>query len=259
MTTFARLPIFLFCLLVFLQLSGIAQTNEKEYKSFNQSIEKGKANEVKALINVNGGELVIHGESNNLSDVNFNYFDDYWNPSVSYTESDETGKLIVKSNANFVETKIKDKNNCTIALNKKVSYALGIEMGAGIADINLNNYSISRALFRLGVGSFEIDLTNTNVPLLKVEAGVGEAVINVSGERNQNLSAEISAGIGELTLIVPENIGVILKISGFLGEINAEYFKKEGKTYTNKAYSNSKVLMEFDITGAIGSIKVLQR
>lgn len=235
------------------------EVDSVEKKSFNQSIDKGKAKQIKTLINVNGGELVVNGESNDLTDVHFSYLDNYWNPSVSYTETPEEGKLVIKSNANFTDTKIKDKNNCTIALNNNLSYALGIEMGAGIADINLGGYNITRALLRLGVGSFEIDLSNTNIPLLKLEAGVGEAVLNLSGKRSNDLKANISAGIGELTIIVPEYIGCQLMISGFLGEISAPGFRKESKVYTNKAYEDSDVKMDFDVSGAIGSINIIQR
>lgn len=242
-----------------LSTANIFAQESNEFKTFSQAIKQGKANRVKALINIIGGELIVEGSKSDLAHVSFSYFDKYWDPSASYTETSEQRKLIVKSNASFSEHIIKDTNICRVSLNKNLNYSLGIELGAGTADINLQGFSIERALLRFGGGSFNVNLASTSIPVLKIEAGVGEATIDLSGDREIGLNAEITAGIGEMTIIVPENIGVRFKISGFLGEINTPYFKKEGNIYTNKAYEGADIKMEFDVSGAIGSINVRQK
>ncbi len=231
-----------------------------ELKELNQTIGLGKAKFVKTLINIKGGKLIITDETKELTDVSFDYYDEYWSPNVSYTENSNEGRLVIKSNTikQHVD-KIKDNNICRIALNKKLHYALGVELGAGVADINLENYNIERALLRLGVGSFNVNLANTSIPLLKVEAGIGEATFDLSGERKNNLTANVNAGIGEISFIVPENVGVRFKINGFLGDVDAHGFTKDGKTYVNEAYEKSDIKMEFDVSGAIGSINITQK
>ncbi len=237
---------------------GIVNAQDNE-KSFEQSIKKGKSDKIKTLINVVGGHLVIEGNDQELANVKFKYSDTDWDPIVSYTESDNLGKLIVKAQTNNEETVVNDKNVCRITLNKSLDYSMGVVLGAGKADIDLNGYHINRALFRFGVGSFNVNLANTNIPLLKIEAGIGEADIDLSGNRSQNLKAEVNAGIGEVTFKVPANVGVRFIVSGFLGEVQAQGFTKNGKEYTNSAYGKSKIAMEFEVSGAIGSINIEEK
>lgn len=248
----------------FLGVSSIAQitkTNNfgETVKELDQKIELGEAKTVKALINIKGGHLVINEESKNLAKVKFEYLDEYWNPNISYTESNTEGKLIVKSNAKKVKDRDIEENHCYLSLNKEPNYSLGIDLGVGTADVNLANYNIDRALLRLGIGSFKVNLANTSITMLKVEAGIGEATFDLSGEWKNNLTASIKAGIGQVGFIVPKNVGVLFKIHGFLGEIKAPGFKKMGKTYINEAYNSSEIKLEFDVTGAIGEVKVMQK
>ena len=230
----------------------------EEINELRQKINLGKAKVIKTLINIKGGKLIINNNTNDLAEVEFQYKEKYWNPNVSYTENSNTGKLIVKSNTILINDKEFEDNECIIALNKKLNYSLGLDLGIGIAEVNMEGYHIDKALLRLGVGSFDFNFANTSIPLLKVQAGIGEAVFNLSGKWNNNLAANIKAGIGEVEFIVPHDVGVRFKINGFLGEVSAKGFRKSGKTYINKAYSESEFKLEFDVTGAIGSIKITQ-
>lgn len=229
-----------------------------EVKELKQKIQLGKANIVKALINIKGGKLIIGEGTRDLADIEFEYKEKYWNPDVSYTENENNGKLIVKSNTVLIKDKEIEENICRLALNKKLNYALGLDLGVGVAEVNMEGYHIDKALLRLGVGSFDFNFANTSIPLLKVQAGIGEAVFDLSGKWNNDLAATVKAGIGEIEFIVPHEVGVRFKINGFLGEISAKGFRKTGKTYVNKAYSSSDIKLEFDVTGAIGSIKITQ-
>ncbi len=240
---------------IFITINAYSQN----IKSFEQNIPYSKVNNVKALISIAGGKLLINGQSNDLALVKFSYNGSKWDPTVSYTENNETGKLIVKAEIDNPEKSVDEDNECIITLNKKPTYSIGLVLGAGIADIDLNNYSISRGLFRLGVGSFKVNLANSNISALKIEAGIGEAFFDLSGNRKKNLNATIKAGIGKIDIIVPENVGVKITVSGFLGDVDANNFYRDGKVYTNKAYNNTNVKMEFDITGAIGAIKITEK
>lgn len=229
-----------------------------EYKELKQKISLGKARLVKALINVKGGKLYINDNTQGLADVSFYYHEHCWSPDVSYSENDESGKLIVKTNTMTVKDKELEDNICKLALSQDVTYSLGFDMGIGIANVDMEGFKIDKALLRLGIGEFDFNFANTSIPLLKVKAGIGEAKFDLTGKWENDLSAFVKAGIGEIEFIVPENVGVRFKINGFLGEIKAPGFRKNGKTYINKAFGNTEHKLEFDVTGAIGSVKITQ-
>lgn len=228
-------------------------------QNLEQTIKAGKANKIKALIHISGGTLNIFNESSDLADVDLSYNKNEWNPSVSYTEDDKLGKLIVKASISGDEKRVDDDNVCNIKLNKKFEYALGIVLGAGVANLDFDGYKIKKALFKLGVGSFDINLANTSLPLLKIDAGIGEATVDLTGDYKNDLKAEINAGIGELKIYVPNNIGVQFEVNGFLGDVDASGFRKDGKKYTNSEYGESKHTITMRIKGAIGSIKIIER
>lgn len=249
--------------IAFASIYGQSKVEERdeytEITEFSQVIKKGKADHSKLLVNVSGGSLHLKKTTNNLAKVDFSYNNYDWDPSVSYTESQEGGKLQIKARTNGDEQRVSDNNSCRIQLNPNHSYSLGIVLGAGLANLDLSNFKIDKALFRLGVGSFNINLSNTSIPLLKIDAGIGEATIDLSGKWDNNLIADINAGIGDLKIIVPKKEGVRLSISGFLGDINTPGYNNENKVYTNSAYDTAENKLEFTIAGAIGSITIIER
>jgi hypothetical protein len=239
--------------LLFYATHSLAQNNPAK---LNQSIKVGKANTIKALVKISGGELYIEGGSSALADVNFDYNKSDWNPTISYTEIDNSGKLAITALSEKKEKHIDNNNQCSIQLNKKFNYSLGIVLGAGVANMNFSDFNIERALFKLGVGSFKINLANTSVPLLKMDAGIGEVSIDLSGKWHNDLKALINAGIGQINLIVPANVGVKIIVSGFLGDVNTPGYSKKGKEYTNKNYTSAKHTLEIKVNGSIGTINV---
>lgn len=231
---------------------------DKETTQFSQVIKKGKADQVKLLVSVSGGELNIAKTQNNLAKIDFIYNKPDWTPSASYIEDEKGGKLQVKANINDTD-RINKKNSCNVLINPNNTYSLGVILGAGVANLDFSDFTIEKALFRMGVGTFNINLANTSIPLLKIEAGIGEATLDLSGKWKNNLSAEIKAGVGEIKIIVPKNEGCRFIISGFLGDIKASGFDQENKSYTNAAYDTSENKLEFKINGAIGSITIIEK
>ncbi len=224
-----------------------------------QTIKKSKADHIKALIHVTGGQLFVTGGANELAFVKLSYNKTEWDPSISFAEDQNVGKLTVTAKLNLDENIIEDYNTCRIQLNNSPDYSLGVVLGAGKADADFSGLKVSKALFRLGIGSFKVNLSNTSVPFLKVEAGIGEVLFDLSGEWHNNLSAKIDAGIGQLNLVVPDHVGVKIIVKGFLGSVETPGFKKEGKEFTNHLYGKSKYNLEFDITGAVGTVVIIEK
>ncbi|MBI9069875.1 MAG: hypothetical protein JEZ09_21460 [Salinivirgaceae bacterium] len=244
---------------IFILLCSFSSFTQEKNSELKQTIKSSKANNIKALIHISGGRLFVNDETSELADVNFSYNKEDWDPTVSYAEKDNFGKLTIVAKINSKEHNIDDDNICKIALDKKKNYSLGLVLGLGEASINLKNYNIKKALFRLGVGTFDVNLANTSIPLLKVEAGIGEAKFDLSGNWKNDLTAIINAGIGEITLYVPDDVGVKLIVSGFLGSVDTPGYNKQGKEHSNKLYGKAKHNLEFTIKGAIGNINVVEK
>jgi len=243
-------------LLIFLVQIIDAQNNPS---NLEQTIKSGKAKNIKALVHITGGKLNISGNTDDLAEVKLTYDKDDWTPTISYTENDDLGKLIVKASTEGEEKRIDDDNKCNIILNDKYNYSLGVVLGAGLADMNFENFHIEKALFKLGVGSFKINLANVSLPFLKIEAGIGEASVDLSGSYKNDLKGQIDAGIGELKIFVPSDIGVKFIVTGFLGDVQADGYKKNGDEYTNALYGNTKHSIMIKVNGAIGTIKIKEK
>ncbi len=248
----------IFSLLVTFVVISAVNAQEK-FSTLEQTIKKGKSENITALIQIAGGHLIVNGETTELAQVKLTYDKADWNPSIAFAELDERGKLTITAQTEGEEKHIGDYNRCNINLNPSLNYSLGIVLGAGLADIDFHDFSIHKAVFRLGVGSFNVNLSNTSVPLLKVEAGIGEATFDLSGIWKNNLSAIINAGIGQMNLIVPANMGVRVTVKGFLGNVETPNYKKEGKEYTNALYGKSKYNLEIQVNGAIGSVDISEK
>ncbi len=227
--------------------------------TLQQTIKVGKANHIKALVKISGGKLLMDGGSAELADVLFEYTKKDWNPTISYTENADLGKLAIIALSEESEHRIDDHNQCSISLNPKNSYSLGIVLGAGMANLDFHDFSIQKALFKLGVGSFKINLSNTSIPLLKIDAGIGEATVNLSGKWKNSMKAFVNAGIGQIEFIVPADIGVKFIVSGFLGEVETPGYLKKGKEYTNLNFGKTKHQLVLKVNGSIGSIVVKEQ
>jgi hypothetical protein len=234
-------------------------TAQDSKASLNQIIKPGKSSHIKTLIKVSGGNLIVTGQSKELAEVNLSYFKNDWNPTVSFTENEKEGKLTITALSNHKEQHIDEENVCQIALNNKLTYSLGVAMGVGISEFNLQGLSIDKALFRLGVGAFTINLANTSVPTLKIDAGIGEATVNLSGKWKNDLKAKINAGIGQITIIVPKDMGVKLIVSGFLGSVETPGYQKKNRVYSNPNLGKTKHTLELDINGSIGTVIIKEQ
>jgi hypothetical protein len=232
---------------------------QQTLSNLEQTINKGKSENITTLISIAGGTLIVDDKTSDLATVKLTYDKKDWNPSIAFAELENSGKLTITAQTEGEEKHINDNNTCKIHLNPSMNYSLGLMLGAGLADINLQGFNIHKAVFRLGVGSFTVNLANTSIPLLKVEAGIGEASFDLSGTWKNNLSANINAGIGQMTLLVPSDVGVRVTVQGFLGNVETPGYAKEGKEYTNALYGKTKNHLDIEINGAIGTVIISEK
>ena len=129
-------------------------------------------------------------------------------------------------------------------------------MGAGVGKLELEGSNLERLDFQMAAGEVDIDLRNTSVPDLRIKAIAGKATIDLTGKWHNDLHASVTGGVGELSFILPEDIGTKIEITGILANVYAPAFEKNGHTYTNSEYGNTKETMYIEIFGGIGEIDV---
>ena len=120
-----------------------------------------------------------------------------------------------------------------LRLNDDVSIEMGIDLGAGTADLKLDSLSLTQ---------------------LGVNAGAGEVTVDLTGDRQVDLDAEIKGGAGKATVRLPREVGVRVNVEGGLYKINAGALKKDGDAYVNDAYGKSETTLRLDVTAGLGAI-----
>src|SRR5215211_8471255 len=127
---------------------------------------------------------------------------------VSYDVSGDEGELVVKQGSAGGSGLSGDaRNEWDVSLNDEVPTDLGVQMGAGESDLDLDSLTLKGLDLQMGAGKTTIDLT---------------------GDYAQSFDASIEGGVGEATVLLPSEVGVKAKAEGGLGKINAEGLKRVG-------------------------------
>jgi hypothetical protein len=227
---------------------------DPDYSHFKKDIAIGTAQHIKTQIDFSAGELLIQPlSSGNLCEGEFTFYKSN-KPEISYEENNYLGSLQISDSDFHMEKD--NKTQWVIDFNKKVTCDFFIAMKAGRAEIDLTECNLQRFDFEIGAGSVHINLKNTSVADVKFSGGAGEMVMDLSGEWKNDLDADISGGVGEITIILPHDIGIELSISGILGDRNVPGFYKDGSTYTNDLFGETKHTLYLDIAGGIGSVNI---
>ncbi|MBN2612887.1 MAG: hypothetical protein JXB00_15125 [Bacteroidales bacterium] len=218
-----------------------------------------KIDEVKTEINFLSGTLNIKSETiNKLYSGDYNFPRDELKPVITYHEENKTGflRIISKEPDNTKRFDSSDNNVWDLKLNKNIPTELYIKMVAGEGKINLAESMLNRLDFQMVAGDVEINLRNTSITDLNIKAIAGKVTLDLTGKWNDNLRASITGGAGELLLLIPETTGAQVEITGLLANIFTPGFEKNGNSYTNASFGNTKETLHIDIFGGIGDVEL---
>ncbi|MBN2215605.1 MAG: hypothetical protein JW723_15340 [Bacteroidales bacterium] len=227
-----------------------------------ENISTRKLKEVRTDIAFLNGTLTVTTKTlNKLYAGEYKYQKEEWKPAISYAEEEGTGYLEIISTDEREEKQYdsSDNNEWDISLNKDIKNDLNIRMGAGIGKFDLSGSNLKRFDFQMTAGEVDINLSNTSLPELRMKAIAGKATIDLTGEWHNDLHASITGGVGELSFILPVTVGTRMEITGILANIYAPGFEKNGHTYTNSKFSDTKETMYIEIFGGIGEINVMMQ
>lgn len=177
--------------------------------------------------------------------------------------------------------RVREESRADLHLSREVPMDLGLEFGAGEADIDLGGLSLRslrvatgasdthirfRAPNRIpaeevrleaGAASFEVTgLGNTRAQRFAFKGGVGETVLDFGGAWDRNATAEVSMGIGSLTLRFPRDLGVRIVKDSFLTSFDGSGMVKRSGAYYSRNWESARNRLTVEVEAAFGSIDV---
>ena len=231
--SFAVLPVIGVALL--LGGCGIGGTPAGPEEHESQHIELDKSERVNARLKMNAGEMDVSGGAQKLMDADFTYNVAAWKPELSYSSSGGNGDLSLQQPGPRSSTG-NTKNEWRVRFNDTVPFDLSIQLGAGDAKLNLGSLNLRGIDFEMGAGDLRLDLR---------------------GKPVKDYSVRVRGGAGDATIYLPREAGVSAKVTGGLGSVSANGLHLNGDKYENDAYAQAKVKINLDVTGGVGSVKLV--
>jgi hypothetical protein len=197
----------------------------------------GKAELVRASIDMKAGELKIRGGAAQLLDGRFLYQGDVAKPEIRYEDSSFRGNLTVRQGG--------------------ATFTLGPGGEAHHRwDLRLNSDIPLDLEVKLGAGQSTLDLRDMYLRGLDVRVGAGQLELNLAGKWRRGFDATIHGGVGQLNIWLPRDVAVEAVAHGGIGNISAPGFLRSGTRYTHEPEGNSPVTIRLDVHGGIGEIRL---
>jgi hypothetical protein len=200
----------------------------------SRTVAAGGAKKVEADLRMGAGELRLTGaDQPALLEATFRFNRARLMPEVDYRVSGETGVLRVGARRHTGIFFGRTRNDWDLRLTKSLPLELSVKLGAGESRLDLRG----------------LDLTG-----VEIDMGVGEMRLDLQGPHARSFRVKVDGGVGSGTLYLPADVGVRAEVHGGIGSVNARGLSKQGRVYTNEAYSKSAVTIDIEISAGIGSL-----
>jgi hypothetical protein len=217
----------------------------------SRSVNAGNASHVVARLMMQPGNLQIQGGVGHLLDARFVYQPAAWRPSVSYRVTGSRGELAVRQP--HLQSVTSSQNTWNVGLSDRMPMNLEVTSGPGNATLSLRPLMLNMLTIVAGPGNVTIDAGSPSLRALKITAGPGNLTINLNAPWKHNVAATIDGGIGNTTLRLPTTIGAQVTVQG-MGQVTAPDFARQGDSYVNAAFGNTKVAVHVSLTAGIGNV-----
>jgi hypothetical protein len=218
----------------------------------------------------------------------FTYNVEEWSPNIRETLAD--GRLSVtvgQGLGNQIPIGRQDDyvNAWAIDLARDIPLSLGVDMGAGQADLDLTGVALDKLTVTSGstdlslafrapnprpLGSLSLTagtgrvtvtgLGHANFDTLSVLGGAGRIDLDFSGRFSRSALADVKAGAGQITIRVPASLGVRVTFSNLVsvGAFETVGFVEQGEqVYTNDAYGQATETLTIKIASGVGAISLI--
>jgi hypothetical protein len=130
---------------------------------------------------------------------------------------------------------------------------VGAIAGKEIANNHTGNSPVTIESRSVNAGNVTIDAGSPSLRTLNIKAGPGNLTVNLSAPWRHDVAATTDGGIGNTTLRLPATIGVQVAVQG-MGQVTAPDFARQGDSYVNAAFGNTKVAVHVSLTAGIGNV-----
>lgn len=202
----------------------------------SRSIDLDKSELVKVDLHMGAGEMRVSGGSPKLMDGDFTYNVPSWKPSLRYNNTGVRSYLTIEQPGNSRMHAGNTKYEWDVRLNDNVPMDMTVHFGAGEGKLKLGTLSLRSLEIHMGVGQLEVDLR---------------------GNPKRDYNVNIHGGVGEATVYLPHDAGIMAHAGGGIGGIDVSGLHKEDGRYVNDGYDKSKVKINLDIRGGVGSIHLI--
>ncbi len=169
-----------------------------------RTVPLGPAQAVDAKIRMGWGKARVAGGAEALLEAAFTYSEPAWQPEISYTDTDERGELVVRQpDEHRLGTRLCDAQyEWDLRFNNRVALALDIKLGAGDANLELGDLSLTRLVTRVGSGDIRAALPNGSDALeeITLHAASGNVTLELAGEHAALRRIRIETASGKIAL-----------------------------------------------------------
>ncbi|MDQ3864871.1 MAG: toast rack family protein, partial [Actinomycetota bacterium] len=131
-----------------------------ELRTESRSVEPENADSVRANLRIGLGELNLTGGADSLMEAEFAYNIAAWRPGVSYEMVGDTGELTVVQRGLGEGLPGPDvRNEWDVRLNDAMPMDLGVQMGGGVSNLDLDSLTLTGLNLDVGAGATTVDLT----------------------------------------------------------------------------------------------------
>ncbi len=205
-------------------------------KHYRQTVDVGRAESVRAEVQMGTGQLRVEGGAGKLLDADFTYNHDDWKPEVTYDGGSFRGLLQIRQ----------PKGTSSMG---HVNYSWDLRFNDAVPlDLDIN----------CGAGESKLDLGALDLRGLVVDMGVGQVSTDLRGRPKRDYDVKINGGIGEADVYLPNTAGIVATAHGGIGGVHVEGLHKNGDRWVNDIYDNNtaKATIHVDVSGGIGQINL---
>lgn len=202
-------------------------------KTETKTVDRGKAEFVRVVINMGAGELNVKGGAVKLLEAEFRSAHP---PEVTYDAKSARGLLEIR-------------------VPKKSGWSS--KGGDNTWNLKLDNQTPIDLEVHLGAGETSLDLSGIALRSLQVHMGVGELKLNLDGDYKRDVDVEVNGGVGRAEIRLPRKMGAQVDAKGGLGSLNTRGLKQDNGRYVNAAFEKSTRQVRCKVRGGIGEIELI--
>ena len=214
---------------------GVVGVKGGPTETLRKVVELDKSASTRVKITMGGGELDVKGGAAALLEADFSYNVPEWKPSVTHTSSGSEGQLEITQ-----DTKPsvigQTENHWELALNDAMPLSLEAHIGAGDVELTLGSLNLR-----------DVDL----------HLGAGEITVDLRGQPKQSYKVSINGGVGSATIRLPASVAISASAAGGIGSITVDGLEKRDGRWVNPKVPSGPVMIELDVQGGVGEIKII--